>query len=237
MKEIFLINSSFYKGGKYLEHCILGLRNFLGSVQEGDAIGYIPFAMEERSFDSKINAIPFFEKMGYKISFLEEYPFLGSGMFNNPKVKAIFIEGGDNYGLINTLKGTPFFNRLILEVKSGRKKYIGVNSGMLMSCPVINSNSFNLATPWGVKALGVIDFQIYPDVYNYKSTNEESKSDYARNVREYQRFWNFPVVALPRSNWIEVRDGISKMGGPSWGCVYKKNGDKSIWIPDTEYPK
>lgn len=224
---MFLIGSSLYGDGKHLAHCEHGLKEFLGSMEQGDVIAYIPYATEDWLTYSR-KAEDTFSKLGYTaksvIDFL--HPSL---LLNDQKTKAIFVEGGDAFLLCKMLKRFNLENLISRDVKNGSKKYIGSGAGVVIVCPVIPN------LPMGIKALNLIDLQISPYCVPKGLTYKTEREDNVL-LKEYRRQYNNPVIGLPDGSWVEVKNGDIVLSGLEWADVHRKAEQGTLWLPGEPYP-
>jgi len=230
-RELFLVGSSLYGNGKHLAHCHQGLKEFLGSMEQDDVIAYIPYATEDWLTYSR-KAEDTFSQLGYTAKSVVDF-LHPSLLLNDPKTKAVFVEGGDTFLLCKMLKSFNLENLISRDIKNGSKKYIGSGAGVVIVCPVIPS------LPMGAKALNVIDLQISPYCVPgglvYK-TEEKIPKEENVFLREYHRRYNNSVVGLPDGSWIEVKNGDMVLSGLEWAEVHRKEKGGTFWLPGEPYP-
>ena len=230
MKNLFLISSSYYDNKNYLDHCENDLKAFLGSISSDEIILFVPFAFSDLDkYTSMVKK--YFAGLGYNIKSLHEYS-RRNFLLDKNRIKAIFVGGGNTFLLKSQLEKIQILDMISNQVQTGLWKYVGSSAGAIIACPTImTTNDMPIVMPGSFNALGLVNFQINPHFIEGKMIPSHMGETRETRIGEYHEHNILPVIGLPESSWIVVKNKESTLYGDNNAVIFLKNGKKYNWMP------
>lgn len=239
MQKVFLISSSKYQGGGFWEHCFDALKKFLGKPtdNEHDCILFIPYANADGNYDGYTEVVSQpLKRMGYEVVGAHAYSD-PRHFFEDPSITAICIGGGNTWVLNHILQKCGYLSRIAEKVKTGEWKYFSASAGSVTACKsILTTNDMAPVLPQSDEALGLIPFQINPHFVPgslVPGHMGETREERIRQVLLFNPEWQ--VVGLPEGCWIEGKGDKYILCGEGEACIFRKEGNNSIWLPGEEF--
>ena len=239
MKKLFLISSSYYKKGSFLEHCFVPLSKFMGVPEEGrNRILFIPYARADRNYDgyTKQVAEPFI-KLGYEVVGAHSYPNFRDCL-SDMSICTVYVGGGNTWLLKNFLD-INFLVGIKNRVENGIWKYVSASAGTVMAgSSMLTTNDMAPVIPRDSNGFGIVPFQVNPHFIPgslMKNHRGETREERLKQVILHNPEWQ--IVGLPEGCWIEKTTDEYILRGTSEikAAIFRKDGNNSIWLKGEPY--
>lgn len=236
--RLLLISSSFQGSGTYLQHAEAAIKNFLDACRTGSFV-FVPYAGYDMD-NYAAQAKAFFADLDPQL----EKTFVSLHTVSEPRtflestdIKAVFCAGGNTFRLLHALQQKELVESLRQLAKKGTG-YMGVSAGTNVACPTImTTNDMPIVETNGLKALGLVDFQINPHYVPGSLTANHRGETREQRIAEYHEENTYPVIGLPETTWIEVYDDRITLAGNDNGLIFEKGGDgPQTWPAGTQLP-
>jgi dipeptidase E len=241
-KQIFLISSSRYQGGKFWAHCIHQLGYFLGKPEKGkNKILFIPYADPDKDYDGYTTLVSeTIKRFGYEVVGIHTYPMLEGQRhpaFKDDSISAVIVGGGNTWLLSDIIANVEILSLIETKVKYQGWKYIGASAGTIMACKsILTTNDMPPIRTGLSEGIGLIPFHINPHYVPGPLVAKhmgETREERIRQVILYNPSWQ--VVGLPEGCWIEGNDEEYILRGIGEACIFRKDGNNSIWLPNEPF--
>lgn len=141
---------------------------------------------------------------------------------------ALLVGGGNTFVLLDQLQRLGLVPAMRARVADG-VPYVGWSAGSNVACPTIRTtNDMPIVAPRSLAALGLVPFQVNPHYTEARLRRHGGESRVDR-LREFcTANPTMPVVALREGSWLEVRDGVARLGGPRRALIYLGETRRSV---------
>lgn len=229
-RNLLLISNSTLHGSGYLDHCADEIQNFLGDIKTTLFIPYArPGGMTHEEYTDA--ARERFEKMGIKLTGINEYP--------NPKeavknAEAIFIGGGNTFVLISQLYKQDVIEDIRKKVSEGMP-YIGTSAGSNVACKSVKTtNDMPIMYPPSFDALNFVPFNINPHYLDSDPNSTHKGETRETRIKEFHFYNDEYVVGLREGAMLHVVDNKITLKGTTGARIFKKNEEPQEFKPGDE---
>lgn len=233
-KQIFLISSSRFQGGNLFAHCASSLQEFLGPIRRNDKILFFPYALKDHDgYTAMITKA--FSGMGYNNVISIHNCTEPLKLIASPKVKAIFMGGGNTFRLLRELRDKEMIETIKDRVYAGMK-YIGSSAGSNMACPTIKTtNDMPIIAVPSFTALNLVPFQINPHFIPGSLVPTHMGETRETRIKEFHEENDYPVIGLTEANWLIVNDKEVVLHGGKSAFIFEKGKEVRMWKPGTPF--
>jgi dipeptidase E len=225
MKLLLLSNSTNY-GEPYLGWCKRRIADFLKGCEN---LCFIPFAgvsISYSEYEEMVNKA--LSEVGLKVTSLHHSSDPISTLKNSD---AILTGGGNTFHLLKEMYDRNIIDAIRDRVSEG-VPYVGWSAGSNVAGPSINTtNDMPIVEPRSFKALDLIQAQLNPH-YTEKTIEGHGGESRLQRLKEFMQVSQLPVLALPESSGIEVRNESMRYFGASEMKLLRK-GTEEIFAPDS----
>jgi len=232
-KQLLLISSSRCQNGEFLHHCSGAIKEFLGSMAKDEKVAFIPYAHKDHDgYAAMASAV--FANMGYNLESVHAHKD-PKELLADPKVKAVFVGGGNTFRLLNDLHKKGIFSIIKNSVENKDLKYIGSSAGTIMACPTIKTtNDMPIVLPPNFDALGFISFQINPHFISGNLVPGHMGETRETRIKEYHEENSTAVVGLTETNWVTVNGENIILHGEKDAFIFERGKELKMWRTGTE---
>ncbi len=206
---------------------------FLGPIQR---VLFVPYAIKNHDY--------YVQRM-QELNLAAGRTIVGIHREANPhaaveQAPAIYIGGGNTFLLLRTLQQQRLLEPIARRVRAGTP-YVGISAGSNVACPTIcTTNDMPVVAPDGLKALGLVPFQINPHYFSgpvyigvgegYIPYGGETRDDRLREFHE----WNAtPVIAPWEGGYVLVENGRTQVRGAAARIFLQGQPPQDV-APDSE---
>lgn len=215
-KRCLLISNSKLSGMAYLDHVMEHIKTFLGELDAGAYIVFVPYAQRGRDMyaDKLRSAL-----VGYEVKSLHDGVHPEERLAMVRGAAAIFVGGGNTYRLLKCLQQDEGLLALIAErVTAGDLAYIGSSAGTNLACPTIrNTNDMPIVWPEaGLHGLCLVPFQINTHYIDAERELQHHMGETrAKRLEEFTEENDVPVLALREGSSVLVEGEAARLLGPT----------------------
>ncbi|HEX8707207.1 MAG TPA: dipeptidase PepE [Pyrinomonadaceae bacterium] len=179
-KRLLLLSNSTSPDGRFLEPYADEFKGFLGTGVR--RVLFVPFAGVIRSFEDYTALVRArFEAMGYELESVHETADPNRAV---ESAEAIAVGGGNTFQLLRGLYESGLIESIRARVEKGLP-YVGWSAGSNVACPTIKTtNDMPIVEPPGLKALGLIPFQINPHYTDEHPSGHQGETR-AQRIQEF----------------------------------------------------
>ncbi|MEW6213064.1 MAG: dipeptidase PepE [Acidobacteriota bacterium] len=210
-KRLLLLSNSKNYGQGYLEHALMVMKDFLGSVKR---VLFIPFAAVRASHDDFASLVRSrFEEMGYLLDSVHESDDPKTSIL---RAEAIAVGGGNTFHLLRALYEYDLIDAIRESALAGLP-YTGWSAGSNVACPTIRTtNDMPIVEPPSFDALNLIPFQINPHYTDFHPPHHQGETREERILEFIEANPGVRVVGLREGSLLRVEgDEISLLGEKS----------------------
>ncbi|MEM9290883.1 MAG: dipeptidase PepE [Acidobacteriota bacterium] len=227
MRKLLLISSSRTHGTGYLDHCAEALRE---CFQGASTVFFVPYAQQDRDGYAKL-ARERFEALGFSLVSAHE---VESPSQAGAAAEAIFIGGGNTFGLLTDLYRSglvPVLRRRVLEEGI---PYAGTSAGSNVACVSIRTtNDMPIVYPPSFDALGLVPFNINPHYLDPDPGSTHQGETRETRIREFHELNTPPVLGLREGTMFRVRGDEGVLLGSPGGRLFQR-GEAAREVRDGE---
>ncbi len=224
MKKLIVASSSTVYGSGYLEYLLPRLETFFKSV---NTILFVPYARASgKTYDEYTELA--------KQAFLKiDKNVVGIHSFENPKeavknAEAIFVGGGNTFGLVNQLYKNDIIDDLKEVIENGTP-YLGTSAGSnICGITMMNTNDMPIVYPPSFTTLGVIPFNINAHYLDADTNSTHMGETRETRIKEFHIFNNTPVLGLREGSWLEVNGNTITLEGKNKTFRWFEQGKEPI---------
>jgi len=225
--RLFLISSSFYKKGTYLEHCMHALLGFLGARTRTRVL-FIPYAVVEEEYEN-YTAIVSQALKPFGLDIIPIYSFRNPlGALRSPELEVLFVGGGNTFLLLKTLQCKELLQTM-RDLRWRDMAYVGSSAGTNLACPTIKTtNDMPIVWPSSLDALNFLPFQINPHYLDADPGSTHRGETREKRIEEFLKVNKDPsydVIGLREGSWLTSENDRATLCGTT-GAVLFKQGEK-----------
>lgn len=147
---------------------------------------------------------------------------------------AIFVGGGNAFRLLKTFQDSGLLDTVRERVQAGLP-YLGASAGTNLACPTIRTtNDMPIVEPRSLLALGLVPFQVNPHYAETVQPEAPRAETRDRRISEFLHENDVPVVALREGAWLDVREDLIRVGGPTGGRLFQRGTEPHDLAPGSD---
>jgi dipeptidase E len=223
MRALLISNS----GRPFLEHCREAIADFLAPARR---VGFVTAASLNNEKDYCERAREALSPVGLTVEHVHwnHEPLQALG-----RVDAIFVGGGNTYGLLQRLHRSKLVEAIRTRVLAGTP-YVGSSAGSNLAGPtILTTNDWNVVGLDRFDALGLLPFNVNP---HYLETDpamapgSETRDD---RIREYHAVNANPVLGIEEGTMVRVEDDVVTVLGRGRVKLFRR-GAEPTWYRSGE---
>jgi dipeptidase E len=212
--RILLISNSTVHGRGYLDHVEEEIKAFLGRAK---TVLFFPFALFDCD-DYAAKAKARFAATGYS---LESAHTAGNPEKAIDRADAIFIGGGNTFGLLKALQDLELIEPIRRKVKSGMP-YIGSSAGSNVAGPTIKTTKdMPIVQPRSFDSLGLVPFQISPHYLDPDPNSTHMGETQEERILQFLEESETPVVGIRVGAWLWIENGAVTLKGETGARIFR----------------
>jgi len=222
--SLLLLSNSMNPGGRYLAHARRAIREVVGAGAR-DAL-FLPYAGVRVPWDLYHRRVA--EALAPAGITVHAIHRSRDPVRAVRDAGALLVGGGNTFVLLHELQRLGLVPAMRARVAAG-VPYVGWSAGSNVACPTIRTtNDMPIVAPRSLAALGLVPFQINPHYTEARLRRHGGESRVDR-LREFcAANPAMPVVALREGSWLEVHDGVARLGGPRRALIYLGETRRSV---------
>ena len=220
MKLLLISNS----GQPPYVHCCDAMAQFVGP---NAVVGFVPAAdlADEQSYVARVREVLVATGVAQRVEHLD---WQGNWHGTLGNVEAVLVGGGNTYVLLQRMMSSGLGSAIRDSVRGGLP-YLGASAGAnIAGSNILTTNDWNVTGSTVFTALGLVPFNINP---HYASNSAEAPTGETRDerIREYRLMNRNPVLAIEEGTFVEVSDGLVRVGGRGLVRAFLSDGSDR-WV-------
>jgi dipeptidase E len=228
--RVLLISNSTVYGRGYFDHVESESKSFLGSARR---VLFFPFALHDRdAYTATVRKR--LRDIGYAVQSAHETPVPQKAV---EETDAIFIGGGNTFGLLKALQDLDFIEAIRRKVGSGAP-YIGSSAGSNVAGPTIKTTKdMPIVQPRSFDSLELVPFQISLHYLDLDPISTHMGETQEERILQFLEENDTPVVGIREGAWLLCNDGNVTLRGQTGARIFRRGHAPVEVTPGTEISK